>query len=96
VGKMHGVQQEIRDALIALPLEMVFSHPEAIITQVIQRFGDRFGFIKDGRKFLVREQTVVDRRATIPNVVHIDMSCKATVKMCDHGILSMALRFGST
>jgi hypothetical protein len=32
---------------------MVLRHPEAIIAQPIQRFSDRFGFIKDGDQLLV-------------------------------------------
>ncbi len=86
MGEMHGVQQEIRDALIALRLEMVLRHPEAIIAQPIQRGGDRCGFIKDGDECLVREPAVVDWRTAIPNVIHINVSGKAAVKMCDHGV----------
>src|SRR5262249_24758665 len=86
MGEVHSVQQEIGDALIALGLEMVLGHPEAIIAQPIQRFGDRLGFIKDGDEGLVREPAVVDRCATIPDVIHINVSGKAAVKMCDHGV----------
>ena len=86
MGEVHSIQQEIGDALIAFRLEMVFCHPEAIIAQPIQRFGDGFGFRKDGDEILVREPTVVDGRAAIPDVVHINVSGKAAVKMGDHSI----------
>jgi len=86
MGKMHGVQQEVRDALIALRLEMVLRHPEAIIAQPIQRFGDGFGFSKNGDQLLVREPAVIDWGASVPDIVHINVSGEAAVKMCDHSI----------
>lgn len=81
MGQMDGVQQEIGDALIALRLEMVLGHPEAVIAQPIQRGSNRLGLRKHLDEFFIGEGPVVDGRPGVPHVVHIDMPSKTAVKM---------------
>ena len=72
MGEMHEEHQEVRDALVAFALEVVFGAPKGVETQFIHRFCERSGLVEDGSELFVGQPSFVCGCAGVADVVHVD------------------------
>ena len=82
---MHGGHEDVRYALVALWLEVVFSEPKGVESEPVERLCDRFGLVEDCDEVLVRETAVVYCDPAVADVFHIDVSGVEAVELGDHG-----------
>src|SRR5437667_7859219 len=71
--EVHRLHQEIRDALVALDLEMVLGQPERVVAMLVARARQRFGLGEDADQVLVRVAAVVGRRRVLAHVAELDV-----------------------
>ena len=76
--------QEIGDALVALALEVVLSHPEGVVAGPVHELSDGLGLVEHGREPLVGEPPVVDRGRVEADVVQVHMARVQAAKLGDH------------
>ena len=76
--------QHVRDALIALALEMVLGHPEGAVAEPVHQLGHRLGLVEYGGQLLVGQAALVHRDPAIADIVHVDMTGKQAVEFGDH------------
>ena len=72
MGEVHEEHQEVGDALVTFPLEVVFGAPKGVETEFIHRFCEGSGLVEDGRELFVRQPSFVCGCAGVADVVHVD------------------------
>ena len=71
---MDGEHEDVRYALVALPLEVVLREPHGVESAVVEGPGDCLGLVEDACQPLVGEPAVVDGKAIEADVVQVDVS----------------------
>ena len=84
VTQVHGEHENVRNALVTLPLEVVLSQPHRIETAVVESLGNSLCLLEYARQPFVREPTIVDRKSVEADVVQIDVSCEETPELGNH------------
>ena len=94
MGQMHRAHEDVRDALIAFMLEMVFGQPERVETDFVQLPRHRIGLGEDRRKLLIRVAALIGRSRVLSPVGQVDMARIDGGELADHANLlgSRALR----
>ena len=85
MGQVDVEEQQVGDALVALPLEMVFRRPEGVVPQFLHLEDDGLGLVEDGGQVAVREPAVVDRGAFESKIVEVYVPGEQTAEFGDHG-----------
>jgi hypothetical protein len=85
VDQVHRQHQQVGDALGAFGLEMVFRHPEGVVAQPVHLLGVGDRLVQCTSELLVGIPTVVDRRAEIAEILHVDGADIGAVELGDHG-----------
>ncbi len=87
MGRMRGAHEDVRDALIAFVLEMVFGQPERVEADLVQLPRDRIGLGENGRERLVRVAPLIGGSRVAPAVGQVDMSRIDGGELADHANL---------
>ena len=71
---MDGEHEDVRYALVAFPLKVVFREPHGVESADVEGPGDCLGLVEDACQPLVGEPAVVDGKAVEADVVQVDVS----------------------
>src|SRR5262249_32030382 len=82
--EVYRVNQEIRDALVALVLEMVLRQPERVVAEVVHGPRERFGLLEHRGEVVVGITPLVGRRGVLPHVAEIDVPRIERRELGDH------------
>jgi hypothetical protein len=84
VGQMDEEHQQVGDALIPLPLEVMFRRPPGIIAQPVHQLGHGLALVEHRREVLVGEPAVVGWRPLQPDMVQVYIPSKEAAKFGNH------------
>ena len=74
VRQVHADHQDVRQALVALVLEVVLGQPERVVAVLVHAARDGLGLREDGRQVLVGVAALVGRRGVLAHVAEIDVA----------------------
>ena len=80
--------EDVRDALVALRLEVVLCHPEIVVSEVVHQGADCLGLVEHGDELLVRVESVVGGCARETNVIQVNVSGKQASEFVNHDDIS--------
>ena len=78
----------VRDALVALRLEVVFGHPEDVVAQIVHQGTDCLSLIEDCYELFVGVEAVVGGGSGETDVVQVNVSCEQASEFINHGRVS--------
>ena len=78
VRQMHIQQQQVGDAFIPLPLEVMLRRPESVVAQLLHFQHDGLGLAEHPGQLAVGQPPLVDRRTLQPDVVQIHVPGEKT------------------
>ena len=84
VGQVDGEQQQVGDALVAFPLEVVLGHPEGIVVQPVHGLGNGLGLVERRGQTVIGQPAVVGRRGVQADVVKVNVPGKQAAKLGNH------------
>ncbi len=87
---------QVREALVALALEMVLGGPERVEAQLVHHAGDAAGGEEHLREAFVRIAALIRGRAGRADIVEVDLADIEHVKPLDHGASGAFRRIGET
>ena len=74
VREMHRHHQDVRDALVAFVLEVVFGKPERVVAEPVHALRDGLGLGEHRHEVLVRVAALVRRSRILAHVAQVDMA----------------------
>ena len=74
VGQVDVEQQQVGQALVALPLEVVLGGPEVVVSQPVHGRRNGLGLGENADQLLVGKAALVDWRPLQPDVVHVHVA----------------------
>lgn len=84
MGQVHVEEQQVRNHLIALMLEVVLRGPETVVVQVVHHFDDLLHPVEDRAQMVVIKSALVDGSRPQAKVSEIDVSGVQASKVLDH------------
>ena len=88
VAEVEGQQEDVRDALVAFPLEVVLGEPEGVVPAPVEEPRQVARLGEDGDEVLVGEHAAVHGGAAVADVVHVDVAGVQAVELGDHVLSS--------
>src|SRR5438034_328286 len=85
VCEVEGQHQNVRDALVALALEMVLGEPERVVPAAVEQARQIARLGVGGDEALVRKHAAVHGGAAVADVVHVQVAGVQAVELGDHG-----------
>src|SRR5439155_11201203 len=85
VCEVEGQHQNVRDALVALALEMVLGEPERVVPAAVEQARQIARLGIGGDEALVRKYAAVHGGAAVADVVHVQVAGVQAVELGDHG-----------
>jgi len=85
---MHGAHQNVRQALVAFVLEMVFGEPQRVVAAFVHHLGDRFGLVENRSELVVRITPVVRWCGILSVVGDVDVTGIHRHEFVDHRLSS--------
>ena len=74
VGQVHALHQEIGQALVPFPLEVVFRHPQGVIPEPIGGLGYFIGNGERRGQFFIRKKPLIGRSPGISHIIDVDVA----------------------
>ena len=84
VGQVDEQQQQVGDALVPFPLEMVFSGPEDVVAQPVHGQGNGLGLVEHRGQVLVGQPAIVYGGAVPSHVVQVHMTGEQATELRYH------------
>ena len=81
---MHRHHEEVRDQFRPLGLEMVLGHPERVVAALVHALGIGHDLVHHAGQLLLRIAALVDRRALVTELLHVDGAVIGAVEFRDH------------
>src|SRR5262249_51309261 len=85
VAEVQRQHQHVRDALVALALEVVLREPERVVAGPVHQLRDGFALREHRSEMFVGQPAIVDRRPVEAFVVQIDVAREQASESRDHG-----------
>ena len=84
MGQVDVEQQQIGQALVALPLEVVLRRPEGVVAHFLHLEDDGLGLVEHARQLAVGKPTVVDGRTIQTDVIQVHVPSEKAAKFRYH------------
>ena len=85
--QLHRQQNDIRQRFRAFRLEMVLGHPQRAVPELVHEACLGFGLGKTGQQDVVGIAAIVDGRAGVTDVFHIDVADIGAIELGNHLVL---------
>ena len=87
VRQVHTQLEDVRDALVALRLEVVLRHPEIVVAKLVLENAHGLRLVEDGSEPFVGVEPVIGGSGRETDVLEIYVSCEQASEFVNHGVL---------